>query len=328
MFTAVISTRIFCTSQCPAQPPRAENVIYLESIRDCLGLGCRPCKRCKPMHVDKGPYWLSELFTAVELLTVEEKPVDELELRKLGLTKQALGRWFSANHQFTFDAYLRMRRLARELGTTCLQTESSKNSVGRKKLFQNLLVRKQVKTVTKGSANPESLIIVNRILTPLGPMVVCADDESIILLEFADRRMLETQICRIAKRFGTQFRLGINGPIRQLDREMNEYFAGKRQDFSVVLNDDGTDFQNAVWKQLQTIEVGQTKTYGELAIRLDKPNAVRAVGRANGDNRLTILVPCHRLVGADGSLTGYGGGLDRKQWLLEHENKMAGSGAR
>jgi O-6-methylguanine DNA methyltransferase len=92
----------------------------------------------------------------------------------------------------------------------------------------------------------------------------------------------------------------------------------------VPLVNDGTEFQNKVWKQLVNIPVGKTSTYQKLATKIRKPKAVRAVGRANGDNRLTILIPCHRVVGSDGSLTGYGGGLDRKHWLLQHEREMVG----
>ena len=168
------------------------------------------------------------------------------------------------------------------------------------------------------------MILVNRLVTPLGPMVVCASERGIILLEFADRRMLETQLVRIARIFEAQFRVGVNEHIRQLDRELGEYFSGTRREFDVALMDIATDFQNSVWEQLKSIPLGETSTYQRLAVRLDKPKAVRAVGRANGDNRLTILIPCHRVVGSDGSLTGYGGGLDRKQWLLDHERKMVG----
>ena len=101
--------------------------------------------------------------------------------------------------------------------------------------------------------------------------------------------------------------------------QLAEYFAGDRRVFDVPLAARGTDFQRGVWDELTRIEFGRTCSYGEIARRLGKPGASRAVGLANGSNPISIIVPCHRVIGADGSLTGYGGGLERKQWLLRHE---------
>lgn len=109
------------------------------------------------------------------------------------------------------------------------------------------------------------------------------------------------------------------GPLPETVRQLGEYFAGRRRDFDLSLRLDGTEFQRRVWNMLKEIPYGATWSYGELAKRIDKPNASRAVGLANGRNPISILVPCHRVIGADGSLTGYGGGLERKQWLLAHE---------
>jgi len=109
------------------------------------------------------------------------------------------------------------------------------------------------------------------------------------------------------------------GPLLEAVRQLEEYFAGKRRDFDLPLRLNGTEFQQRVWRALTEIPYGETWSYGELATRIGNPNASRAVGLANGRNPISILVPCHRVIGADGSLTGYGGGLQRKQWLLAHE---------
>jgi methylated-DNA-[protein]-cysteine S-methyltransferase len=108
-------------------------------------------------------------------------------------------------------------------------------------------------------------------------------------------------------------------PLSATVRQLTEYFAGARRDFDLPLRLQGTTFQTRVWRELTVIPYGQTWSYGQLAQRIDKPSASRAVGLANGRNPISILVPCHRVIGADGSLTGYGGGLERKRWLLVHE---------
>jgi len=142
--------------------------------------------------------------------------------------------------------------------------------------------------------------------TPLGPMVAAATAEHIVLLEFANRRMLLTQFRRVGKAFDAGYEVGDTPLLRRLRRQLTDYFAGTRRDFDLPLSAPGTAFQERVWRQLRTIPSGTTRSYAQLA-------------RANGDNRLTILVPCHRVVGSDGSLTGYSGGLKRKRWLIEAE---------
>ncbi|AXP80509.1 Methylated-DNA--protein-cysteine methyltransferase [Mariniflexile rhizosphaerae] len=102
--------------------------------------------------------------------------------------------------------------------------------------------------------------------------------------------------------------------------QLNEYFEGTRTQFDLKLNPEGTDFQKTVWKQLEQIPYGKTVSYLDLSKQLGDVKAIRAVASANGKNPLWIIVPCHRVIGSDGSLTGYAGGLHRKQWLLEHEN--------
>ena len=109
------------------------------------------------------------------------------------------------------------------------------------------------------------------------------------------------------------------GPLPEAARQLQEYFAGTRKVFNLPLKMAGTEFQKCVWRQLMEIPFGETWSYGQLARRLDNPNASRAVGLANGRNPIAVIVPCHRVIGADGSLTGFGGGIARKQWLLSHE---------
>jgi O-6-methylguanine DNA methyltransferase len=150
-------------------------------------------------------------------------------------------------------------------------------------------------------------------------MVAAADDATLYLLEFVDRRMLPTQIDRLRRHTKAAFAPGDNAILAATQRQLGEYFAGRRRAFDLPLALAGTDFQRAVWGALRAIPHGETRTYAELATAIGRPSAVRAVGRANGDYRLAIVVPCHRVIGADGALVGYGGLVWRKQALLALE---------
>lgn len=162
-------------------------------------------------------------------------------------------------------------------------------------------------------------ILLKHIETPIGTMVACATDKGICMLEFLDRKLLETELKDIAQREKTTVIQGESSYFSLLERELSEYFAGKRQEFSIPLHPMGTDFQQRVWQVLRTIPYGQTWSYKQQAITLGSPQSVRAVANANGMNRISILIPCHRVIGSNGTLTGYGGGLWRKKFLLELE---------
>ena len=151
-------------------------------------------------------------------------------------------------------------------------------------------------------------------------MIAVASDRGLALCEFVDRPMLPTQMQRIESLFGVVV-AGEHTVLEQTQRELDEYFSGRRETFTLPLVLDGSVFQMSVWHELQKIPFGVTTSYDAIATRLQRPGAARAVGRANGDNRLAIIVPCHRVINADGSLSGYGGGKHRKRWLLEHERR-------
>jgi len=155
--------------------------------------------------------------------------------------------------------------------------------------------------------------------TPLSSMVACASERGVCLLEFTDNRRVERELTDLQKRLSTGVLPGSNPHLDQLKCELAEYFAGQRKQFTVPLHTPGTEFQKSVWNILREIPCGETRSYKQQSIALGKPKAVRAVAAANGQNRVSIVIPCHRVIGSDGSLTGYGGGLDRKKWLLEFE---------
>lgn len=157
--------------------------------------------------------------------------------------------------------------------------------------------------------------------SPLGPMIAGATERGLCFLEWTDRGGTETILRRVEKRYQTDL-IRVDAPnahLRSLVDELMQYFSGELREFTTPIDVYGSPFQRAVWSQLLKIPYGETRSYHDIAERLGKPNAVRAVGTANGANYLSIVIPCHRVIGADGSLTGYGGKLWRKKRLLELE---------
>lgn len=153
-------------------------------------------------------------------------------------------------------------------------------------------------------------------------MIAFANHEGICLLEFIERKDLDKQTKNLQDALKSEIVKGKNEHLEKLDKQLSEYFSGKRKRFELPLIYTGTDFQKKVWKALLEISFGETTTYLALSNKIGDPKAIRAVAGANGANKMAILVPCHRVIGSDGSLTGYAGGLWRKQWLLDHESKQ------
>jgi AraC family transcriptional regulator of adaptative response/methylated-DNA-[protein]-cysteine methyltransferase len=168
------------------------------------------------------------------------------------------------------------------------------------------------------------MIVTAKIESPLGELLAGATEEGICLLEFSDRRRASRECRDIMKLLGQPLEEGDNGHLQSLRKQLSEYFSGDLKKFTVPLVTPGTDFQQAVWNELLEIPFGTTRSYQEQANILNKPDSVRAVANANGMNRISIVIPCHRVIGSDGRLTGYGGGLKRKKWLLDHEKKYSG----
>lgn len=161
------------------------------------------------------------------------------------------------------------------------------------------------------------------VATPIGPLRIAATDIGLCLVAFDDRGTKD-DAASLARRYDVTLRDEPNVYLDRAIKELSAYFSGTLRDFTVPLDVRGTDFQRAVWHELRAISYGQTVAYGELARRIGRPGASRAVGAANGANRLAIVLPCHRVINAAGSLHGYGGGLWRKKFLLEHEQAVVG----
>ena len=157
------------------------------------------------------------------------------------------------------------------------------------------------------------------ISTPIGSMHAVATNSELCLLEFSDRRMLNTQLKRVKKYFQAEIIAGSNSIFASLQQQIDEYFQGHRREFSLPLKTPGSEWQQRVWQQLQALPYGQTRSYQQLAKLIGQPTAVRAVAQANGANRIAIIIPCHRIIAANGNMVGYGGKVWRKRHLLDLE---------
>jgi AraC family transcriptional regulator, regulatory protein of adaptative response / methylated-DNA-[protein]-cysteine methyltransferase len=177
----------------------------------------------------------------------------------------------------------------------------------------------QVSTDEASRMGKASEIYMSEITTPLGTMLAGTTARGVCLLEFTNRIRLEKEFSDLQKMLNAVMLSGRNQYSDQLEKELNEYFAGKRKTFSVPLNMPGNEFSLSVWKTLLDIPYGKTCSYKEQAESMNNPKAIRAIAATNGRNRLAIIVPCHRVIGSDGSMTGYAAGVETKKWLLNFE---------
>jgi AraC family transcriptional regulator of adaptative response/methylated-DNA-[protein]-cysteine methyltransferase len=319
---AVKTTGIFCRPTCTARKPKPENVEYFPSTKDALFAGYRACKVCNPIEPDgQAPDWIKQLLNQIE--SEPDKRWKDYDLLKMDLDPNRVRRWFKKNHDMTFHAYLRSVRLGKAIGnfkrgeniTRTAYTYGYESVSGFNDAIKNLV------GAPPSKSKEQQTVVVNRILTPLGPMIAGATERGLCLLEFADRRMLETQFKRLIKLLNCHIIVGDNQYLQHVEKEAQEYFSGELKEFTVKIDLPGTEFQRKVWNELMKIPYSQTTSYEKIAEQVGNIKAVRAVATANGDNRLAIIIPCHRVIGKDGKLHGYGGGLWRKKWMLEHERK-------
>ena len=319
-FVGVKTTSVFCIATCRARKPKFENVEFYTSFKEALDNGYRPCKICKPTeNANEAP---EQVELAIKL--VKEHPKEKItdyQLRKKNISPEVLRRWFNKNYGMTFQAYQRMYRVNnayQELKNGKSATHTAYDT-GYESLSGFGYTFKKIIGKSPQKGTDKNIILISRLTTPLGPMFVCATDKGICLLEFVDRRMLETEFKDLQKLLNATIISGENEHIKQVKKEIKEYFDGNRKTFDVNIETPGTDFQNSVWNCLQKIQYGTTATYQQQAEKINNKNAVRAVASANGNNRISIVVPCHRVIGKNGQMTGYGGGIERKKWLIEHE---------
>ncbi len=295
-FVGVRTTGIFCRPTCTAKKPARENVDFFATPNQALHDGYRPCLRCHPMDPDKR---LPELIERLRV-EVERAPGGRLtdkELAAMAIDPSTARRQFKRHYGMTFQAYHRARRLGLALSEVRRggRVDEAKNGSG----FGSASGFREAFTRVFGdspiSAKTRPCLFAERIETPLGGMIAVADDDP----------HLDAARSQLA-----------------------DYFSGKNLKFDIPLAPVGSDFQLQAWEILRSIPVGETRSYSWMAKQLGDENARRAVGRANGTNMICIVIPCHRVIRADGTLCGYGGGLWRKKWLLDHEKRYASTKSR
>ena len=323
-YVGVSSTGIFCRFGCPARTPKPENCSFYETVAECLEAGFRACKRCHPLK----PAALIEPVIQTLLDAFAARPDHrwrEPDIAALGIDPSTARRAFKRHYGLTFLEMARLDRLRRGFETLSdggrvidAQLDAGFESPSAfREAFSKLLGE------APGHLAKDALLRADWVETPIGAMIAVADKNALCLLEFTDRKALPKELATLRKAAKGSLGFGRFAPHDQIARELEAYFAGTSPTFETSIAPLGTPFSQKVWQALRTIPAGRTVSYGDLARQIEQPTATRAVARANGANPLALIVPCHRVIGADGSLTGYGGGLWRKQKLIEIERAYA-----
>ncbi len=326
-FVGVASTGVFCRLTCPARKPARRNCRFFDSVAACLEAGFRACKRCRPLL----PAGETDPMVATLLRALEEQPDrrwSETDIVLRGLDPSTVRRQFRRYFGMTFLEMARLSRLGNGFVTLAdggrvidAQIDAGFDSAsGFRDAFARLLGR------SPGHFTGRERLKADWIATPLGAMVAVCDRSSLHLLEFVDRKALPSELARLCTAVRGDLGIGRFEPTDWIETELNAYFGGRCARFDTPLTMHGTAFTRSVWDALRRIPAGATRSYGDIANTIGRPSATRAVARANGANQIAIAIPCHRVIGADGSLTGYGGGLWRKQKLIELERHYAETG--
>jgi AraC family transcriptional regulator, regulatory protein of adaptative response / methylated-DNA-[protein]-cysteine methyltransferase len=316
---AIVTTNIFCRPGCPARAALPQNRRFFSTAAEALFAGFRACKRCKPLDRPGLPSWATSLIE--ELDVRPDQRITAAGLRQRGIEPARARRVFQQHFGMSFHAYGRARRLSTAL--TQIRNGAPVDDVVFGSGFSSHSGFRDAfsKTFGRTPARSRDYGCVTTLLyhSPLGSIILGAVDDGLCLLEFTDRRMLPYQMTVLGRYFGARIVPGNHAHLDQTREELEQYFRGERREFSVPIVAPGTPFQQRVWDAVRAIGYGHTKSYQEIAVVVESPDAERAVGRANGFNRIGIIIPCHRVVTKDGKLGGYGGGLWRKQRLLDLE---------
>ena len=325
-YVGVMSTGVFCRLTCSARKPKRENCIFFDSIGGCIEAGFRACLKCHPMQ----PAAEAEPGVAQLLAALRGDPArrwSEQDVAAMGFDPSTVRRAFKRHYGITFLEMARLTRL--RVATTELpkgrvidaQMTAGYDSPGAFRAAMGKWLG-----LAPGRFVKDALLRADWIETRLGAMIAVSDARALHLLEFVERRALPGELKRLYTQAKGSLGFGRFAPTDQVEAELAAFMAGRSAVFETPLAPMGTPFMQAVWRALRDIPAGETRSYSDVARTLGRPEAVRAVARANGANPIAIVIPCHRVLGADGSLTGYGGGLWRKQALIELERDYSEKG--
>jgi AraC family transcriptional regulator of adaptative response/methylated-DNA-[protein]-cysteine methyltransferase len=326
-YVGVRTTGIFCRPTCPARKPKRENCEFFADAQAALLAAYRPCARCRPLsHPNETSDVVRRLVDAVE--REPHRRWRDADFDALAVHASTARRQFQKRFGMTFVEYARARRLGSAFksiraGERVIDAQLDagfESPSGFRDAFARIMGAPPANRATRA-------LFAAWLDTPLGPMTAIADERALHLLEFVDRRGLEREIERLRLKQKAGIAPGRTAPIEQIEAELADYFAGRSMTFKTPVARTGSPFQNTVWDALLTIPPGETWGYAQLARVVGKPKAVRAAGTANGANQLAIVIPCHRVINANGELGGYAGGLPRKRWLLEHERRATARAA-
>jgi len=324
-YVGVKTTGVFCRPTCPAKKPKPENCEFFKTPKEALLASFRPCRRCEPLsHPNQVSSIVKVLVEAIE--NNPEKRWKEQDFRQLSIDVSTARRQFKKRFGMTFVEYARARRMGLALkyikeGNTVIDTQLTtgyESSSGFRDAFSKIMG-------TAPTRMNHLILKAAWLDTKLGPMIAIADEKELYLLEFVDRRGLENEVKKLRNKLKAAIIPGETEIIKSIEIEMVDYFDKRKFLFNTPIHLIGSSFQKNVWEELRKIPPGETRSYLDIAKLLKMPTACRAVARANGANPLAIIVPCHRVINTNGELGGYGGGIVRKQWLLEHEK--GGDGA-
>ena len=336
-FTCVKTTGIYCRPVCPARPPHLKNCVFVATAADARELGFRACKRCRPESEPGSPAWAGSAASVRRALAlIDAGGLDETCVEglgdKLGLGERQVRRLFARHLGLPPVAVAQAKRLAAavtliDAGVLPMAEVALAAGFGSVRRFNEVYASVHGETpaarrrrLKKGS--PMNLIL-SHYAAPVGELLVVTDsDGTLRALDFID---FEARMLILLRRHYGSVELTAGEAPAPVVAALDAYFAGDITALDALpVTTGGSEFQRRVWAALRRIPAGSTTGYGALAAMLGQPGAARAVGLANGANPVGIVVPCHRVIGASGALTGYAGGVERKRWLLRHEAEWKG----
>jgi AraC family transcriptional regulator, regulatory protein of adaptative response / methylated-DNA-[protein]-cysteine methyltransferase len=327
-FVGVRTTGIYCRPSCPARRPKRGHISFYDTAVEAERAGFRACKRCKPDQPSLAEHYAGKVAEACRLIeTAEEEPSLDVLARKVGLSPYHFHRIFKSILGVTPKAYAmaqRNKRVREELPRRASVTEAiygaGFNSNGRFYATSSEVLGMSPSEFRSGGPNAEIKFAIGK--SSLGRVLVAASDKGVCAIFFGDDA---GDLARdLDKQFPRSRLVGDDPAFDNLVAKVIEFVEDPRTGFDLPLDIRGTAFQHRVWDALRRIPIGSTASYSEVAKAIGAPNAVRAVARACATNRIAVAIPCHRVIGSDGSLTGYAGGIERKRALLAKEAKSRG----